>query len=200
MTIQCSTVSSEGFNSRERGWYLTIGVYRGTSQQKIRVHVTYGSNNIPRDATVAVARRHAHAIISYYNKGYMLPKLTPLSFMLNYSAQTADLQTEVAQLKAKLAEAANAQARAVSAIEARHDAAVAREQELNDEVRRARQAAERASCSRENDVIEMEKAMHTSHERQVYVLQERVSRTEERVRIVMVMIMIDDLLMHGHHI
>lgn len=67
-------------------------------------------------------------------------------------------------------------------MEAQRDAAVVRETELSDELRRARQAAERAAWSGEDDVIAVEKSMRASHEREVASLQDRACRAEQRVR------------------
>lgn len=68
-------------------------------------------------------------------------------------------------------------------MDAQSSAAAAREAELSEELRQARQAAARAAYTGEDHVIAMEKAMRGKHEREVAELQTRASESEERVRV-----------------
>ena len=68
-------------------------------------------------------------------------------------------------------------------MDAQSSAAAAREAELSEELRQARQAAARAAYTGEDHVIAMEKAMRGKHEQEVAELQTRASESEERVRV-----------------
>lgn len=94
-----------------------------------------------------------------------------------------DLKAEVSRLKGQLEDTESTCVEAVTAIEAQRDAAVGRQEELSEDLRRARQAAERLTVSEEDAVIAVEKDMRAKHEREVAVLQERASEAEERVRV-----------------
>lgn len=93
-----------------------------------------------------------------------------------------DLKAEVSRLKGQLEDTETASAKAVTAIEAQRDAAVGRQEELSEDLRRTRQAAERLTVSEEDAVIAVEKDMRAKHEREVAALRERASKAEERVR------------------
>ncbi len=93
-----------------------------------------------------------------------------------------NLKAEVTRLRGQLEDAETARASAVTAAEAVRDAAVDRQEELSEDLRRARQAAERLTVSEEDAVIAVEKDMRAKHEREVAVLQERASKAEARVR------------------
>lgn len=96
--------------------------------------------------------------------------------------QVVDLKAEVARLKGQLEDSETARASAVTAAEALRDAAVERQEELSEDLRRARQAAERLTVSEEDAVIAVEKDMRAKHEQDVAVLRERASKAEARVR------------------
>ena len=102
------------------------------------------------------------------------PHLSPL--------QVVDLRAEVSRLKGQLEDTETARAKAVTAVEAQRDAAVERQEELSEDLRRARQAAERLTVSEEDAVIAVEKDLRAKHERDVAALQDRASKAEERVR------------------
>lgn len=96
--------------------------------------------------------------------------------------QVADLKAEVSRLKGQLEDTEHARAKTVAAVEAERDAAVERQDGLSEDLRRARQAAERLTVSEEDAIIAMEKDMRIKHEKEVAVLRERASKAEERVR------------------
>lgn len=85
-------------------------------------------------------------------------------------------------MRAQLNETEVEHGRAMSAVEAQRDAGSAREAELSEKLRKARQAAERAACSGEDDVIAVEKVIRARHEKEVAGLEERACKAEERVR------------------
>ena len=86
-------------------------------------------------------------------------------------------------LRTQLEESEKARSRAASVADAQFSAAAAREAELSEELLRSRQAAARAACSGEDDVIAMENAMRGKHEREVAELQARATESEQRVRV-----------------
>lgn len=88
----------------------------------------------------------------------------------------------MSRLKGQLEDTETARAKAVTAVEAQRDAAVERQEELSEDIRRARQAAERLTVSEEDAVIAVEKDLRAKHERDVAALQDRASKAEERVR------------------
>lgn len=81
-----------------------------------------------------------------------------------------DLKTEVSRLKAQIEET-----------EAQREAAEGRQEELCEDLGRARQAVERLTIS-ERRALGVEIEMRDKHEEEVAVLQERASKAEERVR------------------
>lgn len=89
---------------------------------------------------------------------------------------------EITGLRTQLNETEIEHGRAISAVEAQRDAGTAREAEKSEELRKVRQAAERAACSGEDEVIAAEKVIRASHEGEVSSLQERACKAEERVR------------------
>lgn len=97
-------------------------------------------------------------------------------------SQVVDLKAEVSRLKGQLEDTETSCAKAVAAVEAQRDAAVGRQEDLSEDLRRARQAAERFTVSEEDAVIAVEKDMRAKHERDVAALRERASKAEERVR------------------
>lgn len=96
--------------------------------------------------------------------------------------QVVDLRAEVSRLKGQLQDTETACTKTVTAVEAQRDAAVGRQEELSEDLRRVRQAAERLTVSEEDAVIAVEKDMRAKHERDAAALQERASTAEERVR------------------
>lgn len=95
--------------------------------------------------------------------------------------QVADLKAEVSRLKGQLDDTESARAKAVAAVEVQRDAAVERQECLSEDLRRARQAAERQTVSEEDAVIAVEKDMRAKHEKEVAALRERAGKAEERV-------------------
>ncbi|CAN0101905.1 unnamed protein product [Scytosiphon promiscuus] len=97
------------------------------------------------------------------------------------AVEVVDLKAEVSRLKGLLEDTENTCAEAVSVAEAQRNAAVDRQEELSEDLRRARQAAERLTVSEEDAVIAAERDMRAKHEKEVEALQERASKAEERV-------------------
>ncbi|CAM9446900.1 unnamed protein product, partial [Hapterophycus canaliculatus] len=97
------------------------------------------------------------------------------------AVEVVDLKSEVSRLKGLLEETESACAEAVSAAEAQRNAAVDRQEELSEDLRRARQAAERLTVSGEDAVIAAEKDMRAKYEKEIEALRERASKAEERV-------------------
>eukprot|EP00903_Cladosiphon_okamuranus_P013669 g12730.t1 len=97
--------------------------------------------------------------------------------------EVVDLKAELSRLQGQLEDTETSCAKAVAAVEAQRDAAVGRQEELSEDLRRARQAAERLTVSEEDAVIAVEKDMRAKHKRDVAALQERASKAEERVLV-----------------
>lgn len=96
--------------------------------------------------------------------------------------QVVDLKAEVSRLKDQLERAAAARVEAVAVVEAQRDAAAEREEELRENLWKARQAAERVTISEEDAVIAVEREMRAEFETEMTVLKERATEAEERVR------------------
>ncbi|CAN0419262.1 unnamed protein product, partial [Ectocarpus sp. 12 AP-2014] len=96
------------------------------------------------------------------------------------AVEVVDLKAEVSRLKDQLERAAAARAEAVSVVEAQRDAAAEREEELGEDLWKARQAAERVTISEEDAVIAVEREMRAEFEKEMAVLKERATEAEER--------------------
>lgn len=127
-------------------------------------------------------RRHA-GLQNSQNANPTTPPLhrnSPLA-TLHPANKVVDLKAEVSRLKGQLEETESACAKAVSVAEAQRNAAVDRQEELSEDLRRARQASERLTVAEEDAVIAAERDMRAKHDTEVEALRERASKAEERV-------------------
>ncbi|CAM9369379.1 unnamed protein product [Ectocarpus sp. 6 AP-2014] len=113
----------------------------------------------------------------------LAPPAPPASCAAGWTAtavEVVDLKAEVSRLKDQLERAAATRAEAVTGVEAQRDAAAEREEELREDLWKARQAAERVTISEEDAVIAVEREMRAEFETEMVALKERATEAEER--------------------